>query len=179
MSYDYQSVLLGPPGVSQLVGVKWRDSDWVTTVNSCYSQQLVVSSSHELFFLDPSSQYSLLRSTDGGLTWAYVALPVNTSASYNSNYTPPTNSLVLAPGGVIFNSVTSRSGLTQVLYRLSPLAKSWCEVPHVFGATLASAGSVGLLSVNRSELLWSQSLTSTSGHSTSTMHARKLSSLTC
>jgi hypothetical protein len=179
MSYDYQSVLLGPRGASQLVDVKWRDSDWVTTVNSCYSQQLVVSSAHGLFFLDPSSQYPLLRSTDGGLTWAYVALPVNTSASYNSNYTPPTNSLVLAPGGVIFNSVTSRSGLTQVLYRLSPLAKSWCEVPHAFGATLASAGSVGLLSVNRSELLWSQTLTSTSGHSTSTMHVRKLSSLTC
>jgi hypothetical protein len=179
MSYDYQSVLLGPPGASQLVGIKWRDSDWVTTVNSCYSQQLVVSSSHELFFLDPSSQYPLLRSTDGGSTWAYVALPVNTSASYDSNYTPPTNSLVLAPGGAIFNSVTSRSGLTQVLYRLSPLAASWCEVPHVFGATLASAGSVGLLSVNRSELLWTQTLTSTSGRSTSTMHARKLSSLTC
>ncbi len=179
MSMDDQSVLLGPLDVSQPTGVKWTNSDWVTTINSCYSQQLVVSSSSELFFLDPSSQYPLLRSTDGGLTWAYVALPTNTSALYNSDYTPPTNSLVLAPGGAIFNSVTSRSGLTQVLYRLSPSATSWCVVPHVFGATLASSGSVGLLSVNRSELLWTQSLTSTSGHTTSTMHARKLSSLTC
>ncbi|HEV7959088.1 MAG TPA: hypothetical protein VGP11_06465, partial [Acidimicrobiales bacterium] len=178
MSYDYQPVLLGPPGAAQAAGVKWTDSDWVTTVNSCYSQQLVVSSAHELFFLDPSSQYPLLRSTDGGLVWAYVALPANT-ANYNPDYTPNSNSLVLAPGGVIFNSVPSRSGLSQVLYRLGPLATSWCEVPHVFGSTLASSGAVGILSVNRSELLWTQKLTSTSNHTTSSMHVRKLSSLTC
>jgi hypothetical protein len=179
MSMDGQSVLLGPPGALQTAGVKWTDSDWVTTVNSCFSQQLVVSSSRELFFLDPSSQYPLLRSIDGGLTWAYVALPVNGATNYYPDSTPTSNSIVLAPGGVIFNSVTSRAGSAQLLFRLSPLATSWCEVPRVFGMTLASSGTVGPLSVNRDDLIWSQTLTSTSGRTTSSMHVRAISSLTC
>jgi hypothetical protein len=179
MSMDDQSVLLGPPGASRPAGVKWTDSDWVTTVNSCFAQQLVASSADDLFFLDSSSQYPLLRSTDGGLTWAYVALPVNKAANYSPDSLPTSNSIVLAPGGVIFNSVTSPSGLAQLLFRLSPSATSWCEVPHVFGATLASSGAVGQLRVSRDDLIWSQTFTSNSGHTTSSMHVRSVSGLTC
>lgn len=178
MSYDFQSVLLGPSDAHRASGVKWMNSDWVTTVNSCYSQQLVVSSDRELFFVDPSSQYPLLRSTDGGLTWAYVALPVNTSPADHLVALSPFDSLVLASDGAMFNSVVDNTDSTATLFRLNPMASSWCAVPHVFATAPASSFSLSALHVRGSDLIWSQTIAKGGAAITST-HVRSLSSLNC
>ena len=179
MSNDMQPLLLGPAGATAPSGVKWTSSSWVTSVNSCFAQQLVVSSSHELFLLDPSSQYPLLQSTDSGQTWSYIALPMITAANYGPDSVPSRNSLLLAPDGSLFAAITTPSGLDQELFRLKPLSTLWCQIPHAFGTTIASSGVVGPLRVDGTDLIWSQTIYPNSGNPTSSIHVVPLSSLRC
>jgi hypothetical protein len=154
MSNDTQGVLLGSPGATASSGVTWTDSSWVTSVNSCFSQQLVVSSSRDLFLLDPASEYPLLRSTDGGETWSNWSLPPIAAVNYGPDSPPITNSLVLAPDGSLFASISTNATPTQELYRLYPGATSWCEVPDALRAV--TAGNMGPLHVDATDLLWTQ-----------------------
>lgn len=179
MSNDMQPLLLGPPGAKALSGVKWTSSSWVTSVNSCFAQQLVVSSAHELFLLDPSSQYPLLRSTNSGRTWTYIALPLISAANYGPDSPPSSNSLLLAPDGSLFAAITTPSDLDQELFRLKPLSTLWCQIPHAFGTTIASSGVVGPLRVDGTDLIWSQTIYPNSGNPTSIIHVVPLSSLRC
>lgn len=179
MSRDMQPLLLGPPGTTALSGVKWTISSWVTSVNSCFTQQLVVSSAHELILLDPSSEYPLLVSTNSGETWSYRALPSIADANYGEDSVPNSNYLVLAPDGSLFAVITTASGLNQELFRLKPFATSWCQIPRAFGTSMATSGTVSPLQVNSSDLIWSQTVNSTSGKPTSSMHVVPLSSLNC
>jgi hypothetical protein len=179
MSNQTQSLLVGPPGASATTNVRWTSSSWVTTVDSCYPQQLVVSSSREMFLLDPSSQYPLLQSNDSGNAWSYRTLPPIAEDNYGADSPSPTNSLVLAPDGSLFAVVTSPSGLSQSLYRLAPSASSWCEVPHVFGKSIAASGVIGPLRVNRTDLLWGQTPDSNAGATAMTMHLEKFADLEC
>lgn len=179
MSNDMQPLLLGPSRATGLSGVKWTSSSWVTSVNSCFPQQLVVSSSRELFLLDPSSQYPLLQSTNSGKSWSYRTLPTIAAANYGPNSIPINNSLVLAPDGSVFAAITTASGINQELFRLKPYATSWCQIPHAFGATVASSGIVGPLQVNRADLIWSQTVYPNGGNATSSMHVKALSRLRC
>ncbi|MGB7104147.1 MAG: hypothetical protein WBD82_06070 [Acidimicrobiales bacterium] len=155
MSNDTQGLLLGAPGSVGASDVKWTGSTWVTSVNSCFSQQLVVSSSHELFLLDPSSEYPLLRSTDGGETWTNWLLPAIPGANYGPDSDPRTNSLVLAPDGSLFASISTPNNEYQELFRLYPDAKSWCQIPHAFGST--PPDTMEPIHVDAIDLLWSQS----------------------
>jgi hypothetical protein len=170
MSNDTQGLLLGPPGSTATSGIKWTTSTWVSSVNSCFSQQLVVSSASELFLLDPSSEYPLLRSTDGGKIWTNWSLPPIAAANYGPDSTPNTNSLVLAPDGSLFASITTANNLSQELYRLYPSATSWCQVPRAFGS--AAPDDMQPLHVDSTDLLWSES-------SPTSDHAVPYSSLTC
>jgi hypothetical protein len=170
MSNDTQPLLLGPMGATTASGIKWRSSTWVTTVDSCFTQQLVVSSSRDLYLIDPSSEYPLLRSTNSGLTWTNWELPSIPAANYGPDSVPVTNSLVLAPNGSLFASITTPAGDRQELYRLYPSATSWCQIPGVFGATQPDV--IQSLRVDDTDLLWSQS-------SPSSMHSDTLSKLTC
>jgi hypothetical protein len=170
MSQDTQTLLLGPVGETSASGVKWRDSTWVTTVNSCFSQQLVASTSRDLLLIDPSSQYPLLRSTNLGLTWTNWELPSIPAANYGPDSVPITNSLVLAPDGSLFASITTPGGDRQDLYRLYPAATSWCQIPGVFGKT--QPDSIQSLRVDATDLLWSQS-------SPFSVHSEPFSKLTC
>ncbi len=179
MSNDTQPLLLGPPGTTTTSGVEWTTSPLVSSVNSCFPQQLVVGSSRELFLLDPSSQYPLQQSTNAGRTWANVALPVISAANYGPDSVPASNSLVLAADGSLFAAITTSSGLTQELFHLEPSVTSWCQVPHAFGATIASSGTVGPLRVNGANLMWSQTVYPSSGTSVSSMHVVPLSRLRC
>jgi len=179
MSNQTQSLLVGPAGAGASTDVKWTSSSWVTSVDSCYPQQLVVSSSREMFLLDPSSQYPLLQSNDSGNAWTYRTLPRIAEDNYGADSPSPTNSLVMAPDGSLFAVVTSPSGLSQSLYRLPPSATSWCEVPHVFGTSIAASGVIGPLRVNRTDLLWGQTPNSNAGATTMTMHLVKFADLEC
>ncbi len=179
MNEQTQPLLVGSPSATALSGVKWSSSSWVTSVNSCFPQQLVVSSAHELFLLDPSSQYPFLESTDSGRTWIYRVLPSIAAANYGADSIPMSNSLVLAPDGSLFAVITSRSGVTQQLYRLEPSATSWCLIPHALGATNTTSDVVGPLRVNSNDLIWSQTLTASDGTSTTRMHLASLTSLDC
>jgi len=179
MSNAPQSLLLGPSGTTAHSRVKWTSSPSVSSVDSCFPQQLVVSSSRELFLLDPSSQYPLQQSTNSGRTWTYVALPLISAANYGPDSVPTSNSLLLAPDGSLFTAITTPSGLAQELFRLAPSATSWCQVPHAFGATIASSGTVGPLRANGADLVWSQTVYPSSGASIASMHAVPLSSLRC
>ncbi|MGB7652066.1 MAG: hypothetical protein WBL51_02170, partial [Acidimicrobiales bacterium] len=155
MANDTQGLLLGTPGSVGTSGVKWTGSTWVTSVNSCFYQQLVVSSSHELFLLDPSSEYPLLRSTDGGETWTNWLLPTIPGANYGPDSEPRTNSLVLAPNGSLFASISTPNNEYQELFRLYPDAKNWCQIPHAFGST--PPDTMEPIHVDAIDLLWSQS----------------------
>jgi hypothetical protein len=170
MSNDMQSLLLGPSGATAQSGVKWTSSTWVTAVNTCFPQQLVVSSSHDLFLLDPSSEYPLLRSTDSGRIWTNWQLPPIAAANYGQDSVPTTNSLVLAPDGSLFASITTPAGDRQEMYRLYPAATLWCQIPNAFGVTAPDL--IGSLRVDATDLLWSQS-------SPSSMHREPFSKLTC
>jgi hypothetical protein len=170
MNQDMQSLLVGPAGVTAATGVKWRDSTWATTVNSCFSQQLVASSSRDLLLIDPSSEYPLLRSTNSGVTWTNWGLPSIPAANYGPDSAPLTNSMVLAPDGSLFASITNSAGNRQDLYRLYPAATSWCQVPNVYGTTAPDL--IQPLRVDAADLLWSQS-------SPSTLHIVPYAKLTC
>jgi hypothetical protein len=77
-----QSLLVGPRHSTATFGIRWRYSSWVSTLNSCFTQQLVTTSARDLALLDPSSQYPLLRSTDGGANWSDVVLPTNDGCQF-------------------------------------------------------------------------------------------------
>ncbi|MGC8510084.1 MAG: hypothetical protein ACP5PB_04335 [Acidimicrobiales bacterium] len=151
-----QSLLLGPPGAPPAAGVHWTSSSWVASVDSCFPQQLVVTSTHDLLLLDPSSQYPLQESTTVGRTWSVVALPPLAAANYGPDSVPTSNALVLAPDGSLFAVVTAPSQQSQALYRLAPGASSWCRVPRVFGPSITASGVAGPLRVAGADLAWSQ-----------------------
>jgi hypothetical protein len=178
MNGSPQSLLVNPSGASARSGVKWKSSSWVATVNSCFSQQLAVTSPHDVMLLDPSSQYPLLQSTNSGQTWTYVALPIIPGTSYGPDNIPMSSFLLLAPDGSLFATVTSRSGLRQELFRLKPRATSWCQVPKIFGVSAAS-GSVGPLRTRGMDLVWSQTVYPNSGPATSRTYVVPLESLHC
>jgi hypothetical protein len=179
MSNQNQPLLVGPPNAASPTGVKWSSSSWIVTVNSCFPQQLAVSSSHELFLLDPSSQYPFLQSTDSGRSWSYRNLPRIAAANYGGDSIPISNSLVLAPNGSLFAAITSESGLTEELFLLKPLASSWCEIPHAFGTTIAASGEVGPLRVNGQDLIWGQTPNSNAGGTAMKTHVEPLADLSC
>jgi hypothetical protein len=154
MSMDSQGLLLGPPRSINVSGIRWTTSTWVTSVNSCYSQQLVVSFSGDLYLLDPSSEYPLLRSTDGGRIWTNWALPSIPGTNYGPDSDPQTNSFVLAPDGSLFASISTLNNVHQELFRLYPGATSWCQVPGVFGSS--QPDTVNPLRVDAYDLLWSR-----------------------
>jgi hypothetical protein len=122
----------------------------------------------------------MLISTNAGRTWSYRALPVIKAANYGLDSVPTSNALVLAPDGSLFASITTASGDSQELFRLAPSASAWCEIPHAFGALISVSGAVSPLRVNDTDLLWSQTVSASSGAITSTsIHAEDLSKLVC
>ncbi len=153
-----QPLLLGPPTSTSTsaTGVHWRSSPWVPSVDSCYPQQLVATSTNDLVLVDPSSQYPLQESTTAGRTWFNVALPPLAAADYGPDSVPTSNALVLAPDGSLFAVVTSPSQQSQALYRLASGASSWCRVARVFGPSLTTSGVAGPLRVNATDLAWNQ-----------------------
>jgi hypothetical protein len=174
MNGSTQPLLVGPSGANAATGVHWTSSNFETSVNSCFSQQLVATSAHDLLLFDASSQYPLLRSTSSGATWTNIALPLIPGTNYGEDSVPLGNSLLLAPDGSVFAAVTTPSG-QQELYRLSPAATSWCRVPRVF-ASDRSGNSLELMRASATELLWTQ--TNVNGTSSS-MHVAPFAALTC
>lgn len=177
MNGSFQPLLQGPPGVSATSGVKWTTS-WPSSVNSCYSPQLVVTSPHDLLLLDASSQYSLMRSTNSGQSWTYISIPSIAAANYGPDSIPLGNSLLFTPDGSLFSMITSSSGLRQELFRLAPGATTWCQVPRIFGVS-ASSGTVGSLRARGIDLIWNQTIYPSTGTPPSSMHVVPLSSLHC
>jgi hypothetical protein len=171
-----QALLVKAPSSTGGATVRWESTSWVTTVNSCWSQQLAAASAHDVFLLDPSSQYTLLESKDSGATWIDVSLPPisGQSALGPSN----SDSVVLAPNGSLYAAAVNQSGTSQQLYRLMPKATAWCVVPKVFGSG-KSANWAGPLRVNSASLLWSQIVNHGPSNSVSVRHTVALSSLKC
>jgi hypothetical protein len=177
MNGSPQPLLVGPSIGDAVSDVKWHSS-WVTTVNSCYSQQLVVTSAHGLLLLDPSSQYPLLRSTDSGATWTYVAVPLVPGQCGSVNCAPLDSSLLFTPDGSLLTIKPKDSGTEQKLFLLKPGASSWCQVRNPFGSSSLTL-SVGPLRVDGADLLWSQSDNPNNANSVWTMRDVPLSHLTC
>jgi hypothetical protein len=178
MSGSYQSLLLGPSGATAASGIRWTNSSWVTTVNSCFSQQLVATSSHDLLLLDPSSQYSLLRSTTSGRTWSNIALPLVPNMNYAPDGAPLGNSFALATDGSLFAVMQVPATPREGLYRLYPSATSWCEVKGAIPA-LTSNITISPLRVDGPNLLWSQINYANNGKETLNMHDVAIASLSC
>jgi hypothetical protein len=178
MSGSYQSLLLGPSGATQSSGIRWTNSSWVTSVNSCFSQQLVATSRHDLLLLDPSSQYSLLRSTTSGRTWSYVALPVVPNMNYAPDSAPLGNSFALASNGSLFAVMQVPATPREDLYRLYPSATSWCRVPGAIPALTRNA-TISPLRVDGNFLLWSQINYSNNGKETLSMRDVAIAKLIC
>jgi hypothetical protein len=178
MNGSPQAILLGAPSSSAGTPVRWVDTTWATTVNSCWSQQLAAASAHDVFLLDPSSQYALLESKDSGETWIDVSLPPIRGQSVSALGPSSSDSVVLAPDGSLYAAAVNQSGTSQQLYRLMPKATAWCVVPKVFGSA-KSAGWAGPLRVNSSSLLWSQIVNNGLSNSVSVRHTVALSSLKC
>jgi hypothetical protein len=178
MSGSYQSLLLGPSGATQSSRIRWTNSSWITTVNSCSSQQLVATSGHDLLLLDPSSQYSLLRSTTSGRTWSNVALPLVPNMNYAPDSAPQGNSYALASDGSLFAVMQVPATPREDLYRLYPSATLWCRVPGAIPA-LTSNTTISPLRVDGPNLLWNQLNYPNSGKETSSMHDVSIAKLSC
>lgn len=178
MNGSPQPLLQGPTGSTAMSGVRWTNTSWAPSLNSCFSQQLVVSSQRDLLLLDTSSQYPLQESTDAGQTWSYVALPRIAAANYNGQYTPLGNSLLFAPDGSLFAAVAPPSSKFEDLFLLSPGATSWCEVPHVFRGTISNA-NLGPLRIAGADLVWTESTYPNDAPETLSEHEVALSSLRC
>jgi hypothetical protein len=178
MNGSPQPLLQGPAGSTATSGVRWTNTSWAPSLNSCFSQQLVVSSPRDLLLLDTSSQYPLQESTDAGQTWSYVALPRIAAANYNGQYTALGNSLLFAPDGSLFSAITPPSGTSEDLFLLSPGATSWCQVPRVFRGTITDATN-GPLRISGGDLVWIESKYPNDAAETSSEHEVPLSSLHC
>lgn len=178
MSGSYQSLLLGPAGATASSGIRWTSSSWITTVNSCSSQQLVATSSHDLLLFDPSSQYSLLRSTTSGRTWSNVELPLVPNMNYAPDSAPQGNSFALASDGSLFAVMQVPATPRESLYRLYPAATSWCRVPGAIPA-LTSNTTISPLRVDGPNLLWSQINYANNGQETLSMHEVAIAKLSC
>jgi len=167
------ALLVGPRVAA--TSVRWRYSSWVSTLNSCYTQQLVTTSARDLALLDPSSQYPLLRSSDGGANWTDVVLPSNDGVNF-ANGAPLGTSLLMAPDRSLFTTVTSASGTRQRLLRLYPGATAWCVVPGVLVDSTVTA-----MRVDAGDLLLIQTRVASgaAGSASTTMHAVALSRLGC
>jgi hypothetical protein len=174
-----QPLLIGAHSTPSPTNVKWSMSSWVTLVDTCFSQELVATSQHDVLLLDPSSPNSLLRSTNGGETWVNIDLPTIADSTLGSDDPSDANSLLLDPNGTLFASLTNRAGSEQELYQLAPGATTWCEVPRVFG-TFASAGSPGPLRTSGNDVAWMQTVYNNSNTNLrTTLHVRSVSSLHC
>jgi hypothetical protein len=178
MNGTSQALLVASNSVSGALGFRWRNSTWPTTVNSCFAQQLVATTSTGgLLLLDPASPYPLLVSKDSGLDWSSYALPTNDGANF-VNYPPLGSVLLMASDGALFTTVTSTSGLRQSLLRLDPGAAKWCQVQGVLGLS-AKVGQIGAMRVDGANLVWTQNVYRASGAETSTMHDVALAKLRC
>jgi len=173
-----QSLLQGPAASSAASGVKWTLTSWAQSLNSCYSPQLAVTSPHGLLIVDPSSQYSLMRSTDSGTTWRSISIPLVNVRTFSTGPTPTANSLLFAPDGSLLAVMTDTSGQHEGLFRLAPGASKWCQVPDVLGA-VASKGTAGPLRVSGADLVWEQTLLSETQHASSILEVKPLSTLHC
>jgi hypothetical protein len=180
MNGSEQPLLQGPTGSTPTSGVKWTDTSWSSTVNSCFSQQLVVSTARTLLLLDSTSQYMLQESTNAGRTWSYVALPQIAAATYDGQFTPLDNTLLLAPDGSLFAVVQPASSQREDLYRLYPGSTSWCQVPNVFPGQYSNA-SIGPLRIAGTDLLWSKLVYpgANGGSSASSEHDVPMTNLHC
>jgi hypothetical protein len=178
MNGSPQPLLQGPTGSTATSGVRWTDTAWSSTINSCYFPQLVVSTTHDLLLLDTTSQYPLQESRNSGQTWSYVELPQISGANYDDDGTPLNNTLLFAPNGSLFAVVQPTSSEREELFRLYPGSASWCQVPNVFHGEFDNA-SIGPLRVAGADLVWSESIYPNGGADRSVKHEVPLSSLHC
>jgi hypothetical protein len=157
--------------LSGALGFRRRNSTWSTTVNRCFSQQLVATSKGGLLLLDLSSQYPLLVSKDSDLDWSSYALATNEGANV-VNFRPFGSVVLMASDGALFASLTSTSR-RQSLLRIDTGSSAWCTVP---GAS--KSGQVAAMRVDGPDLVWTQNESANSCPETSTMHEAAVSKLT-
>lgn len=175
MNGSSQSLMTGAPGSTTGAWDLWHNSSWVSTVNNCFSQQLVVTSAHGLLLIDPSSQFELLQSSDSGQSWVNRSVP---SIPGQTNPLSLGDVLLFTPTGDLLAMVTSPSSTRRELFLLAPGATSWCQVPHVF-ATTKAAWTVDSIRVDAHNLLWSQTLFTSSATPPSQLHVLSLSKIRC
>jgi hypothetical protein len=95
-----------------------------------------------------------------------------------TNSFTPDDSLVFAPNGSLFASVTTANGQREKLLRLLPAASSWCQVPKAFGDNTGTYG-VGSMRVNRTDLLWTEQTSPNGAAASMSLHVVPFSSLRC
>jgi hypothetical protein len=111
--------------VSSDQGQGWIQAGWPSEAGECAPAALVATSPTTVFLIDSDSRYTLTRSTDGGATWAYVALPA----------IPGEQPGEIGSGGITFLpngdllEVGQRNNTAWEL--LEPHATSWCPVRTV------------------------------------------------
>ena len=175
MDGSNQSIMSGAPGSATGQWDKWFNTSWDSTLNGCFSQQLVTTSAHGLVLVDPSSQFELLQSSDSGQTWSNRSIP---PIPGQTNPLPLGDVLLLAPTGDLLAEVTSPSSTYDELFRLAPGSTSWCQVPNVFDAT-KGAWFVGSVRVDGRDLLWSQVRSTNGANPPSQLHVLALSKIKC
>lgn len=175
MNGSSQSLMTGAPGSTTGASDVWHNSPWVSTVNNCFSQQLIATSAHGLLLLDPSSQYQVLQSSNSGRSWVNRSIP---TVPGQTNPLPWGDVLLFTPSGDLLAMVPTPSLTRSRLFLLAPGATSWCQVPHVFD-TVKGAWTVDSLRVDTHDLLWIQTLVTNSATAPSQLHRFVLSKITC
>ena len=119
----------------------------------------------------------MLRSTDGGRTWANIALPTIPHSTLSDEDPNQSNSLLLTKDGTLFAALENAADTNEQLFRLNAGAASWCVVPGVFGS-ITSSDVVAPLRSSADDVAWMQSA-GNSSHPHVTLHVRSVSSLHC
>jgi len=173
-----QYLLQGNTGSHGGSGVTWTTTLWSQTVDGCHSPELAVTSSHSLLLVDPSAQYPLLRSTNAGVSWTPVAIPLVKEGGFSTTLAQWGYPLMFAPDGSLLTVVTDATGPYQGVFRLAPGSTTWCHVRHLLGA-IASQGVAGPFAFHGHDLVWVRTSHPDSPQATSALVVTPLADLRC
>ncbi|MHB8295191.1 MAG: hypothetical protein ACYDH5_11330 [Acidimicrobiales bacterium] len=106
-------------------GLSWSRPAWPDLVQACAPAELVATSGSSELLLDSGSSYMLRRSTNGGRTWSYVALPPLPGQDQAAGLGPGAGGITMLPDGSIL--ATGQRGSHHSWQLLRHGATSWCR----------------------------------------------------
>ena len=121
MNGSTQAILYSKDG-----GVSWQAASWPDKVQACWATQMVPISPAGELLISTGSQYLVRESTDGGMRWTVVSMPLPPGAAPGGGMKSLGSDLQMLSSGTML--LTGQRGGDYGWYILLRGAKSWCPV---------------------------------------------------